>query len=197
MRHSRAFTLLELVIVLGLIVVLAGLTVPVVARTRENARLSNCISNLHQIDLALRMYVQDNGGRAESMPDGLAELYPTYVTDPRVFECPSLSPEQGDYQKTLWECTYPAQDGSWFRISYLYLCANRGGVDPETGPYPAWWADYYRRGDDFPIVVDVGHTTEKDLQYDAGLLILLRMGGKVEKKRVRYPGPDTRTMSDL
>jgi len=25
----------------------------------------------------------------------------------------------------------------------------------------------------------------------------LRMGGKVEKKRVRYPGPDTRTMSDL
>ena len=58
-RHRRAFTLIELLIVVAIIAVLAGMLFPVFARARENARRASCAANLKQIGLAILQYTQD------------------------------------------------------------------------------------------------------------------------------------------
>lgn len=59
MRRRAAFTLIELLTVIGIIAILAALLFPVFATARGKAREITCISNLRQIGLAIRMYAQD------------------------------------------------------------------------------------------------------------------------------------------
>ena len=56
---KRAFTLVELLVVVAVIGILAALLFPVFNSAREAARRTNCISNLHQIGSAWAMYMQD------------------------------------------------------------------------------------------------------------------------------------------
>lgn len=58
-RADRAFTLIELLIVVAIIAILAGILFPVFAKAREKARQASCASNLHQIGLASIQYEQD------------------------------------------------------------------------------------------------------------------------------------------
>ncbi len=55
-----AFTFIELMVVLAVITVLTALLLPALSRTRETGRSTACLSNLHNIGLALQLYVQDN-----------------------------------------------------------------------------------------------------------------------------------------
>ncbi len=55
----RGFTLLELLVVIGIIAVLAALLFPVFASAREHARRSTCLSNLKQVGTAVQMYTMD------------------------------------------------------------------------------------------------------------------------------------------
>jgi prepilin-type processing-associated H-X9-DG protein/prepilin-type N-terminal cleavage/methylation domain-containing protein len=61
-RHG-AFTLIEILVVVGVIALLAALLFPVFGRVRENGRRVSCTNNLRQLGLAFQQYVQDSSGR--------------------------------------------------------------------------------------------------------------------------------------
>jgi prepilin-type N-terminal cleavage/methylation domain-containing protein/prepilin-type processing-associated H-X9-DG protein len=58
-RMLNGFTLMELLVVIALIALLAGMLLPVLVRVREQARRTTCLSNLRQIAQAHLLYVQD------------------------------------------------------------------------------------------------------------------------------------------
>src|SRR3954454_19197506 len=66
---KRAFSLIELLVVIAIISLLAALLLPALARTKETGRSAACLSSLHQIGIALQLYVQDNQNRLPIMYD--------------------------------------------------------------------------------------------------------------------------------
>lgn len=59
-QKNPAFTLVEWLVVIGIMSALLALILPVVGRARESGRKTVCASNLHQLGMAAMMYAQDN-----------------------------------------------------------------------------------------------------------------------------------------
>jgi len=101
MNRNPAFTLLELLVVIAVLAILAGLLFPVLSRGKENARATACLSNLHQIGVALQLYVSDNQNHLPVMfdwtPDPatntngapINQTLASEVGNTNVFRCPS------------------------------------------------------------------------------------------------------------
>lgn len=98
---EMAFTLVELLVVLAIIAVLAALLLPAIARTRESGRAANCLSNLHQLGIALQLYVQDNENKLPFMHDKSTNaavetngqtmdiVLSNHIVNMKVLRCPS------------------------------------------------------------------------------------------------------------
>lgn len=69
----RAFTLIELLTVMAIIGVLAGLLLPALSAAKGRARTAACASNLRQFGLALQLYAQDHEDRLPPNGDGNQE----------------------------------------------------------------------------------------------------------------------------
>lgn len=61
--HRRAFTLLELLIVIGIIAVILSILLPVMNRARSASQSITCLSNLRQLDTAFHLFAERNNGR--------------------------------------------------------------------------------------------------------------------------------------
>lgn len=61
MIRTKAFTLIELLVVIAIIAVLAAIMIPVISRARSAADSIGCRNNLHQLTLAINMYVHQEG----------------------------------------------------------------------------------------------------------------------------------------
>jgi prepilin-type N-terminal cleavage/methylation domain-containing protein/prepilin-type processing-associated H-X9-DG protein len=71
-RHAdRAFTLIELLVATAIIAILASLLLTVLSRSKATARSASCKNHLHQMGLALQMYVNENAAK-----------YPYYIGSP-------------------------------------------------------------------------------------------------------------------
>lgn len=98
----RGFTLIELLVVIAIIAILAALLLPALNRAKQAARIAACTSNLHQIGVALRMYLDDiqkypnwctqTGGDGAFGPYWDFKLANYAGRSSHVLDCPSNSP---------------------------------------------------------------------------------------------------------
>lgn len=101
-RRKSAFTLIELLVVIAIIAILAAILFPVFAQARQKARQTQCLSNMRQIGLAVRMYMQDydevyvisEGAVGWTIPraswdEGADYLLKPYVKTAGVLHCPA------------------------------------------------------------------------------------------------------------
>jgi prepilin-type N-terminal cleavage/methylation domain-containing protein/prepilin-type processing-associated H-X9-DG protein len=131
MKRSRAFTLVELLVVLAIIAILSAMLFPVLSKAKEAGRATACLSNLHQIGLALQIYVSENNNRLPVMYDQLLNTnpLPTNITatvdlvlrnhlgNTNLLRCPSDSKL---FQKTgssyAWNSLLNGQDAEHLRV---------------------------------------------------------------------------------
>jgi prepilin-type N-terminal cleavage/methylation domain-containing protein len=87
---SRAFTMIELLLVIVVIVVLASIAYPTFIGILERAKATKDMNNLRQIGIATQLYLNDNDG---ALPGSLtvtwmSQLHPKYLSSWNVFQSP-------------------------------------------------------------------------------------------------------------
>lgn len=80
-RRRTGFTLVELLVVLGIIVVLVSILLPVLKNIREQSKSVTCSSNMHEILVAMNAYVSASDGAFPVVPRG-KDTYPPAANDP-------------------------------------------------------------------------------------------------------------------
>src|SRR5690348_1250864 len=150
---AGGFTLIELLVVIAIIAILAAMLLPALGAAKERAIRTECLGNIHQLDLAIMMYADDHHGLMPVLPSKSAYW---------LWDVPALvtyqfthgnSMERGDLydpgfpqqnNNRLWSYTAGADPNSTsgFRVlGYAFTfpgMAGLGDTTVEAGP-ASWW----------------------------------------------------------
>ncbi len=93
LKWKKRFTLIELLIVISIIAILAGMLLPALNSARDKAKSIKCLSNLKQIGYAYTQYVSTYNDYYPTAQNGSQLWQQMFVTDQgcteKVFVCPS------------------------------------------------------------------------------------------------------------
>jgi prepilin-type N-terminal cleavage/methylation domain-containing protein/prepilin-type processing-associated H-X9-DG protein len=114
-RCRRGFTLVELLVVIGLIAILIGLLLPALNQARRQARDLVCTSNERQIAQALLIYATDNNGLFPPAEDSLGvtwhiKIWQILYNNPFPYSYNGGGPPYNYLANTIFEC--PCADQS-------------------------------------------------------------------------------------
>ena len=173
--RRRGFTLVELLVVIGIIVLLMGLLLPAIQAARESSRSSQCMSNLRQMGLAIQLFHDQNGS------------YPQYRA-----EYPPITNAYG-VVRPRWQWLMAAQLGGWAQNPDAIVAAGNADttytyvpMDNNVFVCPTMNSSYISAGN---IIPDVQSIRNGSYGYNYGYLGNNRtlLDGDNTTATLRYP----------
>ncbi|MCC6403368.1 MAG: prepilin-type N-terminal cleavage/methylation domain-containing protein [Fimbriimonadaceae bacterium] len=184
---SRAFTLIEVLVVTAILAILAALLFPVYAQAKDSSYRTEEISAMRQIYLAWQMYEDTVGDAPRSLGDIPVSSVPIELW--RAHRDPFRSTPAGDFPADLFVQESPRR--SPFRISFAYLRAFEGRFTghtwqslrsvPSVGLLCSVW-NSRSEGCSYQ-----GATSEHGPVRNQGVLVRIKMDGSM--KPVPLPSP--------
>jgi prepilin-type N-terminal cleavage/methylation domain-containing protein/prepilin-type processing-associated H-X9-DG protein len=138
-RSQRtAFTLLELLVVIGVIGALTSLLLPAVNAVRQSSRRTGCMSNLRQIGLAMEQYLDIH----KKYP--LAAQVPSVTPDRP--DLPDLLGGFSEHNRQLFACpsdiNYFAKEGLSYEYPAVFLAGKTRRQIAKTRPLDTVWVAF-------------------------------------------------------